>query len=177
MSDGSPNAVISAVSYGPAGELLSMTGWNYSEGRGYNSRLQLTSLNGATFSYGADATSNGRIVSETVSGETVAYAYDSLNRLISANGPGWGQGFGYDGFGNLTAKTVLAGSVPTFSGAFDAATNRQAGVSYDANGNQLTDRAGAASLQYDVENRLVFARNGWSSPGWWYGYDPDNRRV
>ena len=59
---------------------------------------------------------------------------------------GWGQGFTYDGFGNLTGKTVLAGSVPTFSAAFDPATNRQAGISYDANGNQLTDRSNAASL-------------------------------
>ena len=101
-----------------------------------------------------------------------------MNRLISAtSSQGWSQGFNYDGFGNLTAKTALQGSVPVFSAAFDPATNRQVGIGYDANGNQLTDTAGYSSLQYDVENRLVWAQKGNQPPANGYGYDPDNRRV
>ena len=55
---------------------------------------------------------NGKIISESdpVSGETVTYTYDSLNRLASAtssDNPGWGQSFGYDGFGNLTTSTDI----------------------------------------------------------------------
>ncbi len=52
-------------------------------------------------------TNNGKISSQydAISGETVTYAYDSLNRLLSASGSGWNQSFGYDGFGNLVSKT------------------------------------------------------------------------
>jgi hypothetical protein len=50
-----------------------------------------------------------------ISGETVTYTYDSLNRLLTANGSGWGQQYGYDGFGNLLSKTVTAGSGPSLS--------------------------------------------------------------
>jgi YD repeat-containing protein len=168
--------LVTEVTYGPAGELKSITG-QYWEGREYNSRLQLTGLNGTAFSYGPAATNNGRIQSEAQSGETVTYVYDELNRLASAmSNSGWGQGFEYDVFGNLTAKTALAGNVPTFSRAYDL-NNRQVGLTFDANGNQLTDAAGVDTLRYDVGNRLNWARRGLSSPGYGYGYDPDNRRV
>lgn len=40
--------VVTAVNYGPAGELLSIAGQAFSESRSYNSRLQLTSLNNGT---------------------------------------------------------------------------------------------------------------------------------
>ena len=174
-------ALVGNATYGPAGELLTITGstsTGYNETRTYNSRLQLTSLNGVTFSY--PGSNNGKISSQydASSGETLSYQYDALNRLISAtSSQGWSQGFNYDGFGNLTAKTALQGSVPVFSAAFDPATNRQVGISYDANGNQLTDTAGYSSLQYDVENRLVWAQKGNQPPANGYGYDPDNRRV
>src|SRR5436309_11217396 len=60
----------------------------------------------------------------------------ALNRLASANATNgiWGQGFTYDGFGNLTQKVVTQGAAPTLSVAFDPATNRQAGIPYDSNG-------------------------------------------
>ena len=82
---------------------------------------------------------NGRIVQSVdgVAGETVNYTYDALNRLATAgttNGT-WGQAFAYDGFGNLTGKTVTQGSAPTLSVSFDPVTNHQNGQSYDANGN------------------------------------------
>jgi YD repeat-containing protein len=43
-----------------------------------------------------------------ISGEAVQYAYDSLLRLASAQTTGtqWGEAYTYDGFGNLTGKTV-----------------------------------------------------------------------
>ena len=62
-------------------------------------------------------------------GETVNYTYDKLNRLATAgatNGT-WGQAFAYDGFGNLTGKTVTQGSAPTLSVSFDPMTNRRMG--------------------------------------------------
>ncbi len=47
-------------------------------------------------------------------GEEVNYTYDSLNRLSRAEttGPRWGNAYTYDGFGNLTQKTVTKGTAP-----------------------------------------------------------------
>ena len=44
-----------------------------------------------------------------------AYQYDVLNRLTSAVAEDgtWGQGYVYDGFGNLTQQNVTAGSAPS----------------------------------------------------------------
>jgi len=101
----------------------------YTETRSYNPRLQLTQI--LTTNY-AGATSfnmqhvysttqnNGQITQaiDAVSGETIDYAYDSLNRLITAatTGPQWGLSFGYDGFGNRRlTQTVTKGSAPASS--------------------------------------------------------------
>ena len=91
--NGSTN-VISSTSYGPAGELQALSGAWGSESRGYNAMLQMTSLYSGggysglvnkTYNY-SGSQNNGKITSETdyVSGETVTYAYDSLNRLATA---------------------------------------------------------------------------------------------
>ncbi|HUA21463.1 MAG TPA: hypothetical protein VMB25_22100 [Bryobacteraceae bacterium] len=75
---------------------------------------QLTGLNNGAenpaYNY-PTGTNNGEIASKynAVSGETVTYAYDSRNHLASAgSGSTWGEAYTYDGFGNLTAKTVTA---------------------------------------------------------------------
>ena len=84
---------------------------------------------------------NGRIISsnDSVTGENVTYTYDALNRLSTATASGlWGQAYTYDGFGNLTGKTVTLGSGPVLGVTYDA-NNHQLGSSYDANGNQLWD--------------------------------------
>src|SRR5580692_7542520 len=70
-----------------------------------------------TYTY-PTGTNNGKVSSiyNATSGETVTYAYDSLNRLLSASSTaGWGQSYGFDGFGNLLSKTVTAGSGPGLS--------------------------------------------------------------
>jgi RHS repeat-associated protein len=126
---------------------------------------------------------NGQITQavDAVSGETVDYAYDSLNRLISAatTGPQWGLSFGYDGFGNRLNQTVTKGSAPSNSVSVNASTNRisSSGYVYDLNGNLTTMPYGAGSmtLTYDVENRVIQAVN--SNGTEQYGYSPDNRRV
>jgi YD repeat-containing protein len=63
--------------------------------------------------YVYSATQNNGRVTQTVDnvlGETVNYTYDSLLRLTGAQATGgqWGQTYTFDGFGNLTAKTVTA---------------------------------------------------------------------
>src|SRR5437868_10428406 len=69
---------------------------------------------------------NGRILSalDCPISETVNYGYDSLNRLSSAAGTGWGESYTYDGFGNLTDKNVTSGSAPPPHVTVNAATNR-----------------------------------------------------
>src|SRR5437870_887741 len=110
---------------------------------------------------------NGKIVSQTdiLSGETVTYAYDMLNRLTSAQAATWNQSFVYDPFGNLTDKN---GSYQ-WHGVPDANTNHLGSV--DANGNALNSPAGAI-LAYDPENRLSSV-----SGTVLYAYDSQNKRI
>jgi YD repeat-containing protein len=88
---------------------------------------------------------NGRLTSmqDVISGETVAYTYDSLNRLIQATGSGdpsgaWSQQFTYDGFGNLTYKSGANAPTNAFL-VTNPATNRltTGGAAYDNNGQQV----------------------------------------
>src|SRR5206468_7710578 len=107
--------------------------------------------------------------------ETVNYTYDGLNRWTvaeTAGGGGWGQSFGYDGFGNLTTKAATKGTVPVLSVTFDPATNHQLGGpwTYDANGN--TTSPYSYGPFYDVENRMV--QQGQYD---FYVYDPAGKRV
>jgi RHS repeat-associated protein len=183
MHDGNNVYDVYGVSYGPSNELLGITLYGSAETRTYNSRLQLTAITDPAFSvqYAYPATANiGKVSTLTdVTGEQVAYQYDSLQRLISAATTpasdnqypslAWGQGFVYDGFGNLTQKTALKGSVPTLSITVDQTTNRLAGT-YDQNGNLTND--GTNSYGYDIENRMVSVNT-----GTFYAYDPNNRRV
>jgi len=61
---------------------------------------------------------NGQVVRavDGVSGETISYQYDALKRLLSASSSpnaggtpaAWMQSYSYDGFRNLTGKTLAA---------------------------------------------------------------------
>jgi len=164
---------LAGAQYNAAGQVIQ---WG-TEARQYNVLGQLTNITVGTqlnisYAYPAAGQNSGKIASETdnITNETVTYAYDSLNRLISAMGtasqlgPAWGQGFQYDGWGNLTAKTVLAGAVPTFSAAADPATNHYIGSSYDANGNPSDPLYN--SIVFDTENRLTISgRRVWRTTG------------
>jgi hypothetical protein len=170
LTDQNNYAAVSNVQYGgvcaPANQLSSMSYFGGTETRCYNSLMQLTSLNGFTYTY-PSGTNNGKISSQTYSGETVTYTYDSLNRLLSASGSGWNQSFGYDAFGNLVSKT--GSNSPPLSIAVNPATNQIQGVqnlSYDLNGNELY-----GGVTYDSENRIVTA------PGVQYAYDSQNKRI
>jgi RHS repeat-associated protein len=177
MTQSGGGTLVSNITYGPAGELLTMSYLGYNETRQYNARLQLTRLstnNGVStftdFEYRFSATqNNGQLwqMKDWVTGEEVTYAYDALQRLSSAvtTGPEWGQSYGYDGFGNLLSQTVTKGAAPMMGVIVDPLTNRVVGTSYDANGNDLTFGT------YDVANRLK------QSGAFTYGYDPGNKRV
>ena len=118
---------------------------------------------------------------DSVSGGTIDYTYDSLNRLITSatQGPQWGLSFSYDGFGNRLSQTVTKGSGPSNTLSVNAATNRisSSGYYYDSNGNLTTMPygTGAMTLSYDIENRQIQAANTNGTERYVYG--PDNRRV
>ncbi len=183
--NGTPSTVATAT-YGAAGEMQSLAYLGVTQNMTYNSLLQLThltagSLMDMTYNY-SSTQNNGRITSsvDAVTGETVSYGYDSLNRLVTASaGALWGEAYTYDGFGNLTAKTPTQTPAPSGAWSYDAA-NRQIGLSYDADGNQLTDAAGTTGYTWDVENRLAGALTssaGVTTAQWWYSYDPSGKRV
>jgi hypothetical protein len=94
MTDTTANtSLVSATAYSVANKITSLTASTFSETRAYNANLQLTQLTsgGYSFNYNYSATqNNGRIQSmnDVISGETVTYQYDSLNRLINASGTG-----------------------------------------------------------------------------------------
>ena len=170
---------VASATYGVAGELAGLSYFGHSESRTYNSMFQMTrqtvsGMMDMEYVYTAGA-NNGRIGSSVdhVLNETVNYTYDALNRLTlaeTAGSGGWGQGFGYDGFGNLTEKTATKGSVPVLSVSFDGTTNRLVGGGYDANGNGL-----GFGVVFDVENRMVGQTLNGLGTRW--VYDPSGKRV
>lgn len=139
-----------------------------------------TTLQNLTYTFSATQ-NNGQIVSQTdaLSGETVEYEYDALNRLISAatpGGGGWGLSFSYDGFGNRTNQSVTKGSGPTHSVTINAANNRisTSGYVYDTNGNMT--QMPQLTMVYDVANRMVESNHA-SAGTHYYGYNQSNQRV
>ena len=133
----------------------------------------------------------------------IAYGYDSLGRLATADATGaitnssdssrtWGQSFVYDPFGNLLQQNVTRGSAPALSLYVDSSTNRIAmqSFAYDAAGN-LTQTPSGATLSYDSENRLSqFSQSGRTRNYYngvngerlfdgtcWYLYGPDGYQA
>ena len=87
-------------------------------------------------------------------------------------GPGGGQQFGYDGFGNLLSQSAIFGSSPFMTLTVNPNTNQVTGtgVVFDAAGNMTQD--GGVSYGYDSMNRLTSA--GTAS----YSYSPgENKRM
>jgi YD repeat-containing protein len=115
------------ATWGPAGELLTFANGT----RTYNNLGQLTRIAAPgtmdmQYIY-TPGQNNGRVgqTIDGVSGETVSYTYDALNRLATAQtaSSAWGQAYTYDGWGNLTGKTVTKGTAPAYSANPDPSRN------------------------------------------------------
>jgi RHS repeat-associated protein len=103
-----------------------------------------------------------------------SFAYDSLNRISSAqsNGSQWGETFTIDAWGNLTNRAGISGKTYYEPLACPANTNNQLTTCsqvYDAAGNMTSN--GTASYVYDAENRLI------ATAGYSYIYDANGQRV
>ena len=133
------------------------------------------------YNYPAAGANNGQMAAQQdlISGEVISYQYDMLKRLSSStSNQGWGQGFTYDGFGNLAGKSALSGNPPVGFYGVDPATNRLWGGGYDANGNQ-TSMQGSSGQQmyYDVSNRMTGGFGIQAGQGAAFEYDIGNQRI
>jgi hypothetical protein len=201
------STVVSGVSYGPSNELLGITYNGITESRGYNALLQLTGVSSwitqapveqyvnLQYNYPAAPNNNGKacLATDAVTGEQVAYSYDSLNRLSSASAytfsgtpstnctqttgstATWTESYALDGFGNLTNK-IGTGGAPNVPIGVNPTNNQitDGAPQYDANGN-LTAQTGV-SYTYDAENRMTnfgSVNNGART----FAYDSQNKRI
>jgi YD repeat-containing protein len=176
--------IASGAQYNHFSALTSLNVLGSTETRTYNVLGQLTRITGLglDLEYTFSTTQNdGKITAQKnwVSGEEVAYQYDSLERLISAvtTGPQWGLSFSYDGFGNRLSQTVTKGTAPSNSVLVDGTTNRisSAGFVYDLNGNMTNMPTNTAALTYDASNRMTQYSGTNISEA--YAYAPDNKRI
>jgi YD repeat-containing protein len=179
-----PATIASGAQYNHFSALTSVNVLGSTETRTYNVLGQLTRITGLgiDLEYSFSATQNdGKITSQKnwVSGEEVTYAYDSLERLISAvtTGPQWGLSFSYDGFGNRLSQTVTKGTAPSNTVLVDQTTNRIAtsGFVYDPNGNMTQMPTNSATLTYDASNRMT--QYSGTNIQEAYAYAPDNKRI
>ncbi len=183
----SVSGIVTATDYNAAGQLTRMdlqggtqTTYDYSP---QTLRLrQLTTSGGLQdLTYAYDPVGNVTAITDTVRSEVSAFAYDHLDRLMSATLTGgsspYTAGWSYGPLGNITQRTQ--DGVPTNysygDGAHKHAVTQAGGTSYsyDANGN-MTSRASDV-LGYDAENRLVRVESG--SYVTEYAYDADGSRV
>lgn len=114
------------------------------------------------FNYIYDANGNVKTISDSITGESQSFGYDTLNRLTDstvANGPvPYSETYTYDNAtGNLVSNGIsqLVYNDPLH---IHAATNAGENTyGYDANGNMTDRNVGALTfdLAYDVENRLI----------------------
>jgi RHS repeat-associated protein len=160
----SPNGVQTGYSYDAANRLLSLV-------------HQISGVNIESFSYDHDKVDNRTSMTD-LSGNH-AYGYDQVYRLISATHPqpsNPAELYTYDAVGNRLSSVQN----PTWS--YDS-NNRLlsfngSSFTYDNNGNMIsrTDHTGAATYQYDAENRLV-GINKLDGTTIAYRHDPLGRRI
>jgi RHS repeat-associated protein len=118
------------------------------------------------------------------SGRSLAYTYDALGRLLTANSagstqfPAWGLSETYDRYANRTIQTVTAGSGYNTSLTINPASNQvtSPAFTYDAGGDVTAEPAPLpATFSYDGESCMIgFIGNGNSAT---YTCDGHNVRV
>ncbi len=149
------------------------------------------------YGYGTNTQNNGSLRSQKISFNGLTqpfeqtYAYDDLNRLLSAeekvnNATTWKQTFQYDRYGNrrfdAANTTTLTNSNNVTNPNIDTATNRfsaNQGYTYDKDGNVTLD-AENKRFVYDAENhqKEFFApTNNTNTPDATYHYDGGGKRV
>lgn len=189
------SGAITGTTYNAIGQIVAIgyangvtTAYEYHPIRFWLNRV--STMKGATpiqsFTYTHDAAGRITAVDGNRTDEDWVYAYDDLDRLLSAantNTPALTQTFTYDLAGNLTSNSAVGTYAYPAQGASSVRPHAvgTAGTwtfSYDANGNQLTRLSGVTqdrSIDYDADNRpILVAANGNTAT---YVYGPDGRRL
>jgi RHS repeat-associated protein len=182
------NGVVATASYSPlTDELVSL---GYAKGA--------TTLFGLNYYYQKDPSHcpNGNGVGNSAqiqcvadissgtgdSGRSLAYTYDSLGRLLTANTsgstqyPAWGLSWTYDRYGNRSAQTVTAGTGYTSSLTLNPANNRitSPAFTYDSRGNVIAEPTPlSATFTYDGEQ----CNTGYTGNGGVAAYTCDGNEV
>lgn len=131
-------------------------------------------------SYAYDADSNIASIEDAVNGYNQQFAYDPMNRLISAIGKYGTESYTYDAVGNLLTKGTAAflmdpahpeqatcmmiNATNLYQDAAASCTQGAFGttkITYDTRGNVV--KMGALQYTYDSESRLVTESNGTST--------------
>lgn len=183
--------------YAPPGLLTggvhgATTGWNaITLANTYNNRLQPTrilatsplpsTLLDLSFSYDQGSGKNNGNVVQIANGRdntrSVQYTYDQLNRLGSAktyNATTWGDSYVYDAWGNLLQKNMTQTTGESLAVTVDD-HNYVNTLTYDPNGNVISDGSVPITMTYDAEGRMTTASGGSFNDT--YTYDGDGRRV
>jgi RHS repeat-associated protein len=153
------NGIVATAAYSP--QTFELTSLSYAKGSttlfGVNYYYQQNSTNCPT---GNSVGNDGQIqcIVDTVQpGRSVAYTYDALGRLLTAGTTGstaypqWGMSETYDRYGNRSAQTATAGTVPQPSFSINPANNQITTFTYDAAGNIIGTPPPADTYTYDHE--------------------------
>jgi RHS repeat-associated protein len=200
----------SSIQYDSAGRMTNLTRgtgtlnttyvyfpWTQNGGRLKNLTTTRQGLEIQELDYTYDANGNILTIFDSLTSDSQAFAYDSLDRLISASATGgladYSEPYTYNTTtGNLETKGTLNLSYPA-EPTMNCVNNRALpahGVAsaggnnyeYDCNGNMVTREidsgalAGDYELVYDAENRLVKVKKGTTTIAE-FVYDADGRRV
>ena len=131
-----------------------MTGYTFT----VNSQTDIGAL-----TWNTNGTLNQMKITDSITGtsdsQTCNYLYDDLQRVSSANcGALWTQNFTYDSFGNIT-KSGSSAFDPSYSVTQNQFTSIPGvSVSYDGNGNLLTDNLN--TYTWDVYGRMSTVTTG-----------------
>jgi len=177
VKDRAGNSIAGGFTYSASGRLNGLTyGNGTSSSYTYDVLDRMTGLEtkqpGATviqnLAYSYDADSNVSAISDALNTDNQQFTYDSMNRLVSATGQGYGtEAYTYDALGNLLTKGTVAFimdpahpeqadcMVPNTPGISSCAQggNTVLPIQYDAHGNMT--EVGASQYAYDPENRLL----------------------
>lgn len=144
-----PNGVSLYVTYDSDENLLTIVGKKPASG------LVLTSYAYSYIDSGGSARDLRQSVSDGLSGVTTSYAYDELNRLLSASGGGQSYSYAYDANSNRSSQTGSGASTSYAHNAADELTAAgPVGYAYDANGNELSNSAGRAAA-YNAKDQTT----------------------
>jgi len=157
-------AYVSNVDYTPIGQMKTLTYGNNTKAEyEYYKDFRLKELKTTQLStgqllqrlfYNFDNIGNVTAITDYVNTATQVFEYDSLDRLISANGSYGIQTYQYDPIGNIVSKDGVNYFYGQDNSKPHALTSGSDGffAEYDENGNMA--KKNSTTFEYDIENRL-----------------------